>query len=59
VSWEVTKPKVLVQSILLSVSENERYIYIYFYIYHILYTLIIADSSHLQGSRTRGFSYGT
>ena len=55
-SCEVTKPKALVQSILLSVSENEQYII--FYIYHILYTLLMADSSHVQGTRARDLFYG-
>src|SRR5216683_354366 len=36
---------------------RERTIYIYFYIYHILYTLLMADSSHVQGTRARDLFY--
>ena len=36
-SWEVTKPKALEQSILLSVSENEQFIYLFLYISHFIY----------------------
>ncbi len=51
VSWEVTKPKALVQSILLSVSENEQYIYLFLYISHFIY---VTDGRFLTRSRDPG-----
>jgi len=38
-SWEVSKPKAPVQSILLSVSFNEQYIYLFLYILHFIYVV--------------------
>ena len=51
VSWEVSKPKAPVQSILLSVAENEQHIYLFLYISYFIY---VTDGRFLTRTRDPG-----